>query len=411
MLPPHGLRPVEVLHRGDILQPRGAAVPGALSCVPARARFKLAIPTTKAHAARRWPIGSAIRSNPLTWRSIVNRVWQYHFGRGLVDTPNDFGRMGALPTHPALLDWLAVQFPRSWPVDQTVEPLDRHQRRVSPIVADRRHRRAQAATAIAADADNRFLWRMNRQRLDAECVRDAVLAISGRLDLRMGGPSDRQFELQPGMHVTPIVDYSKFNLDSDAGRRRSVYRFLFRTLPDPFMETLDCPSGDEITPQRTSSVTVQQALRPVERRVYRPALRVSGGSACKRWARRLAHEWKPPCCSCSAGRCCPTKSADLTAYADKHGLANLCRVLFNANEFLVRELRCLHVANARRATNSWIAGIARRDFLRTLGGGFGAVRAGESAWGRPALWPMCRGRSGTAGCIFRPRRSGSFSCS
>ena len=76
----------------------------------------------------------------------------------------------------------------------------------------------------------------------------------------MGGPSDRQFDLQPGRHVTPIVDYAKFDLDSPAGRRRSVYRFLFRTLPDPFMESLDCPAGDQMTPVRANSVTVQQAL-------------------------------------------------------------------------------------------------------------------------------------------------------
>ncbi len=258
---PHGLRPVEVLHRGDILQPRGPAVPGALSCVAGiESRFKLVHADDEGErraALARW---LSDPRNPLTWRSIVNRVWQYHFGRGLVETPNDFGRMGALPTHPALLDWLAVQFRDH---GQSIKQLNRL------IVTSKAYRQssrigdigaARAAIAIASDADNRFLWRMNRQRLDAESVRDAVLAISGRLDLRMGGPSDRQFELRPGVHVTPVVDYSKFNLESDAGRRRSVYRFLFRTLPDPFMETLDCPSGDEITALRTSSVTVQQAL-------------------------------------------------------------------------------------------------------------------------------------------------------
>ena len=111
MLLPHGLRPVEVLHRGDILQPRGAAVPGALSCVAAiESRFKL--PHADDEGERRAALAHWLSDprNPLTWRSIVNRVWQYHFGRGLVETPNDFGRMGALPTHPALLDWLAVQF-------------------------------------------------------------------------------------------------------------------------------------------------------------------------------------------------------------------------------------------------------------------------------------------------------------
>ncbi len=236
-------------------------MPGALSCVTALApRFKLEHPEDE--GARRAALAHWLTDprNPLTWRSIVNRVWQYHFGRGLVDTPNDFGRMGSLPTHPALLDWLAVDFRDH---GQSLKRLHRlivtsatyrQSSRIADIPA------AQTAKAIAADVDNRFLWRMNRQRLDAECVRDTVLEVSGRLDLRMGGPSDRQFTLRPGVHVTPVVDYSKFNLDSEAGRRRSVYRFLFRTLPDPFMEAFDCPSGDELTPLRTSSITVQQAL-------------------------------------------------------------------------------------------------------------------------------------------------------
>ena len=101
---------------------------------------------------------------------------------------------------------------------------------------------------------------MNRIRLDAECVRDAMLATSGQLDLRMGGPSDRQFDLKPGRHVTPVIDYGLFDLSGPAGQRRSIYRFLFRTLPDPFMEALDCPAGDQILPARTNSVTVQQVL-------------------------------------------------------------------------------------------------------------------------------------------------------
>ena len=131
----------------------------------------------------------------------MNRVWQYHFGRGLVETPNDFGRMGALPTHPALLDWLAVDFRDH---GQSLKRLHRlivtsatyrQSSRIADIGAQ------QSAKAIVSDIDNRFLWRMNRQRLDAECLRDAVLAVSGRLDLRMGGPSDRQFTLQPGLHV------------------------------------------------------------------------------------------------------------------------------------------------------------------------------------------------------------------
>src|SRR6185503_3760432 len=207
--------------------------------------------------------------NPLTWRSIVNRVWHHHFGRGLVETPNDFGKMGGAPSHPELLDWLAV-----WFRDDAKGSLKMLHRLIVTSAAYRqagsvesRGSRGEGSTAAALDSrpstldsDNRLLSHMNRTRLDADQVRDAILQISGALDLRMGGPSDMQFDLQPGHHVTPKVDYSKFNLNSPVARRRSIYRFLFRTLPDPFMDALDCPAGDQLTPVRNSSVTVQQAL-------------------------------------------------------------------------------------------------------------------------------------------------------
>src|SRR5207245_10774096 len=100
----------------------------------------------------------------------------------------------------------------------------------------------------------------DRTRTDGAPGRDAIRQLAGGLDLRTGGPSDMQFALQPGIHVTPKVDYTKFDVDSPLARRRSVYRFLFRTLPDPFMDALDCPAGDQLTPSRNASDTVQQAL-------------------------------------------------------------------------------------------------------------------------------------------------------
>ena len=195
-------------------------------------------------------------------------------------TLNDFGHMGESPTHPELLDWLAVEFRDG---GQSLKSLHRMilnsetycQRVESPLRKPAAGDAAvdQVDARVAIDADNRLLWRMNRTRLDAESVRDAVLAFSGRLDLRMGGPSDRQFDLKPGIHVTPKVDYSKFDPNSGLGRRRSIYRFLFRTLPDPFMDSLDCPSGDQITPVRGNSVTVQQALALLERRFHIQSVR------------------------------------------------------------------------------------------------------------------------------------------
>ena len=114
--------------------------------------------------------------------------------------------------------------------------------------------------AAELDGDNRLLWRTNRRRLDAESAHDAILAVAGELDLTMGGPSVQQFVLKPGVHVTPVLDYEAYDWDGPGSGRRSVYRFLFRTLPDPFMESLDEADGSQLTAARNESITPLQAL-------------------------------------------------------------------------------------------------------------------------------------------------------
>ncbi len=329
--PDGGLKPagtpraVHVLKRGDINRPQEAAQAGALSCVSSLPS-KFEIPDAQNEGARRAALAKWLTdpANALAWRSIVNRVWHHHFGRGLVETPNDFGKMGGAPSHPELLDWLAV-----WFRDDAKGSLKALHRL---IVTSATYRQA-ALPSISADNENRLLARMNRTRLDADQVRDAILQISGALDLRMGGPSDQQFDLQPGHHVTPKIDYAKFDVDGPLARRRSIYRFLFRTLPDPFMDALDCPAGDQLTPVRNSSVTVQQALA-----MWNDAF-VANYAA--RFATRLeAHSKKVDeqvSFACELVWCRPptdTELKDLSAYARSHGLANLTRVLFNSNEFM-----------------------------------------------------------------------------
>jgi hypothetical protein len=329
--PDGGLKPsesprmVQVLRRGEITKPIEIASPGALSCIGSLpARFDLAKPDDE--GARRAALAKWLtsRDNPLTWRSIVNRVWAQHFGRGLVSTPNDFGQMGDTPSHPELLDWLAVWFRDE--AKGSFKELDRL------LVTSATYRQSVAASP-ASDPDNRLLSHMNRTRLDAECVRDAILEFSGKLDLRMGGPSDLQFDLQPGIHVTPKVDYSKFDVDSPAGARRSVYRFLFRTLPDPFMEALDCPAGDQLTAARNNTVTVQQALA-----LWNNAF---VARQAQHFAERLESTHSPPeeqisrACEWVWGRPArPDEVRDLAAYAADHGLASACRLLLNSNEFI-----------------------------------------------------------------------------
>ncbi len=337
--PPPGPRPIHILARGDIRTPKELVTPGSLACiqsVPAAFTIDLAGPESARRAAlAQWLTDTR---NPLLWRSIVNRVWQYHFGRGLVDTLNDFGRLGAQPSHPELLNWLAADFRDS---DQSLKRLHRSmvlsatyqqssQMRLALVNGHVQERHDEARTL---DSDNRLLWRMNRNRLDAECVRDSVLVCSGQCDLRMGGPSDRQFDLKPGRHVTPIVDYSLFDLDSPLGQRRGIYRFLFRTLPDPFMEALDCPAGDQITPTRVNSVTVQQVLamwndafvlRQAEHMATRLEREAVGTADRVRLALQLG-----------LGReATDQELKSYVEYADQFGLANFCRLVFNTNEFM-----------------------------------------------------------------------------
>lgn len=320
-------RVVQVLRRGDINKPESIAHPGALSVIQAL-QSEFALPNPDDEGARRAALAEWIvdERNPLTWRSIVNRVCHYHFGRGLVDTPNDLGVMGSTPSHPELLDWLAVWFREHGGSIKSLHRL---------IVTSATYRQSSASVPefAAKDGDNRLLWRMNGTRLDAESLRDAVLQISGQLDLTMGGPSVKQFTLTPGIHVTPVVDYAKFDIDSPDLRRRSIYRFLFRTLPDPFMDTLDCPEASQLAPTRTSSVTALQALSMlnnafVVRQSEHFAERLERDASTLRDRIRRAF-------ALALGRA-PTRAElrEFAAHAERHGLANTCRLLFNSNEFM-----------------------------------------------------------------------------
>jgi hypothetical protein len=320
-------RTVHLLKRGDINKPGPEAKPGALECLPGlEARFRLA--DFDNEGIRRIALADWIASlkNPLTWRSIVNRVWHFHFGKGIVDTPNDFGRMGSKPTHPELLDWLAASFQEH---GGSLKWL--HRQIVSSAVYRQSSRHNPRSAEI--DGDNRYLWRMNRIRLDAEEIRDTVLLAAGRLDRTMGGPSVKQFNMSPGIHVTPVVDYTNFDVDRPENYRRSVYRFVFRTLPDPLMEALDCPDSSQLTPARTVSVTPLQALAMLNNKFM---VRMS-----EHLATRAAKESSDIPAQIGAvyrfalGREPTSKeSAALTEYAKKHGLANACRVILNSNEFM-----------------------------------------------------------------------------
>ena len=176
----------------------------------------------------------ASKDNPLTARVLVNRVWLWHFGQGLVRTPSDFGLRGEPPTHPELLDWLAATFVENgW----SLKKLHRL------IMLSRVYRQQSADTPSGKrlDVDNRLLWKMNRQRLDFESLRDSLLAVAGRLDLRAGGPA------------VNIVG-------APFSRRRSVYGFIDRQNLPGLFRTFDLASPDAHTPMRHTTTVPQQAL-------------------------------------------------------------------------------------------------------------------------------------------------------
>jgi hypothetical protein len=224
-----------------------------------------------------------------------------------------------------LLDWLAAEFRDG---RQSLKDLHRLILRSSTYRQSSRHDPAFAKI----DADNRYLWCMNRQRLDAESVRDAALAVSGKLNLKMGGPGFELFRFKDDH--SPVYDHSALEkINNPAAWRRTVYRFTVRSVPNPFLDCLDCADPNLNVPVRSTTLTALQALALLndpfildQAGHFAARLRQGNGDlpAQIEAAYRLAFA-RPPT---SAER------EALADYATRHGLANACRLLFNANEFV-----------------------------------------------------------------------------
>jgi hypothetical protein len=239
-------RPTYRHHRGEFLQPK-EPVQGAL---PAFLAASAAGPTTDRRAFAEWLVDER---NPLVGRVTVNRVWQVFFGRGLVRTTEDFGYQGEQPTHPQLLDWLAVEFMRR---DWSMKALHRL------IVTSATYRQASRVTPelLATDPQNLWLARGPRVRLDAEVIRDSLLDMAGLLSDKQFGPS--VYPLQPA-NITTEGAYGQlaWNVSSGEDRyRRGLYTFAKRTAPYAMFTTFDGPSGEACIPRRESSNTPLQAL-------------------------------------------------------------------------------------------------------------------------------------------------------
>ncbi len=310
--------------RGDIAQPGPLVDAAGLSAIrqPA-ADWQFTAETPEAERRRRFAAWVTDPQHPLTARVLVNRVWQQHFGQGLVEMPSDLGFNGGRPTHPELLDWLASEFVSDgW-------SLKRLHRRIMLSATYRQSSRHDAA-ASQIDAENKLLWHFAPRRIEAETIRDVMLATSGELNRAVGGESFRPFT------VTSIL--TQFYHLIDDGRpdfnRRTIYRMSINTGKSPLLDALDCPAPSISSPKRRSTTTATQALALMNdsfvlRQAERFAARVHtlGGDNVPAQidvAYRLA-----------LGR--PATSGESAATAvliAQHGLSPACWVLLNASEFL-----------------------------------------------------------------------------
>ncbi len=308
------------LDRGDPMQQRETVAPGTPAVFQ-----PLTLTTNTPERERRLKLADWITSpeNPLTPRVWVNRVWQHHFGVGFVDTPNDFGKNGARPSHPELLDWLASEFiARGWSVKAL-------QRRILTS-ATWRQSSAPRAEALSVDAGSRLLWRFPPRRLEAESIRDSILAVSGNLDRTAGGPGFflHNVDRENVYHYHPKEDFSA------AESRRMVYAFKVRMEQDGIFGAFDCPDGSLVMPRRSVSTTPLQALNLFNSRFviqqsekFSERLKKEAGRDLRaqvQLAWQLAFNRAP-------GR---AEAESAVPFAEEHGLPALCRAVLNANEFL-----------------------------------------------------------------------------
>jgi hypothetical protein len=316
-----GQAAMPVLKRGDVRAHGELAAAGALSAI-ANLQSELAADSGPQRRLRlaRWIADS---KNPLTARVLVNRIWHYHFGLGIVDTPSDFGFKGGAPSHPELLDWLAADFvEHGWKIKRL------HRQIV--LSATYRQSSAYRTDAAQQDADNRLLWRCSPRRLEAEAVRDMILQLSGKLDRTVGGPSFELFQYRDGN----VPDYQLVQQPGPQTWRRSVYGYNIRTFRSPLMAAFDCPDPSVSTPSRSQTTNPLQALSLLNNHFV---VEQAGFIADR--IRAAAGEDAPSQVAAAYQQILlrePTAAQRdrAVAFLDAHGLAGLCRILLNSNEFL-----------------------------------------------------------------------------
>ena len=278
--------------------------------------------------------------HPLTARVIVNRLWQHHFGRGLVGTASDFGIMGEWPTHPELHDWLSREFVRRrWGMKSFHRMLvtsSAYRTRSRPVSETTDSADESWSGLLEQDSRNDLLGRMRRKRLDGEAIRDAMLAAAGMLNLAAGGPGVRP-PLAPEVTSTLLKNQWPVTADEAAHRRRSVYLFVRRNLPYPLFAVFDRPDTNQSCPDRNETTIAPQALH---------LLNSDFSLVCaERLAKRLERECESDADEqvergylLTLGR--PPGTAELEAArrflanGGESALVDFCLALFNLNEFV-----------------------------------------------------------------------------
>lgn len=313
-----------VLNRGNPADKRDVVSPGGIaSVVGVKSDFGLKPDASDADRRRKLAAWITNPANPLFARVIVNRIWHYHFGTGLVETPNDFGFNGGRPSHPQLLDWLASELIESgWSL--------KHVHRLIVTSATYLQASRHRDECAAVDSSNRLLWRKAPMRLEAEVLRDTVLAVSGQLNRQYAGAPYRDFTT----FTRNTQFYVMADLDTPDVYRRTVYRTWVRSGRNRFLDAFDCPDPSTTAPKRAVTTTPIQSLTLMNnsfvlRMADRFAARVTAdaGKQPADQAKRLyelAYGRSPD----------ETDTVQLASFISEHGLPALCRVIFNSNEFI-----------------------------------------------------------------------------
>ena len=316
--------PTKRLKRGEVTSAAEVVSPGAIAAVASSAaEFGLAANAPEAERRLKFADWLTDDRNPLPARVMANRVWFHHFGQALVATPNDFGTSGAAPSHPELLDWLAVQLIESGWKLKSLHRL---------IVSSETYKQSSQfqAEAAAIDADNQLFWRYSPRRLESEAVRDAMLAASGQLNVKAGGPGFRPF-------VTTEFNatfYEPIDRDELEFNRRTVYRINVNSGKDPLLDAFDCPDPGVKSPRRGVTTTPLQALelmnnafvQRMSERLAARALRSMDNDMDRAvdYAYRLTLGREPSV----------EEAARAVAAAKERDLKNVCWALLNSTEFL-----------------------------------------------------------------------------